>query len=78
MALLAANVSASIGSLLKWVRNGVANPLVTCSDIPSSIEKMKKRAIFLLLNNLKAFKPIVSAKDSDSFFTILHCGKVRQ
>ena len=42
--------------------NGPANPLVICKDIPKSIEKIKKIAIFFSLNKANAFKPSASAK----------------
>ena len=41
-------------------------------------EKMKNRAIFFVLKSLKAFRPIVSAKEADCFFSSLHSGSVKQ
>ena len=59
VALLAANELAisATSEPLKLVRNGVAKPLVTWSDIPKSIEKMKNKAIFFCLKSLNASKP---------------------
>ena len=59
VALLAANefATSAMGDPLKLVRNGVAKPLVTCSDIPKSIENMKNNAIFFCLKSLKASNP---------------------
>ena len=37
---------------------GIANPLVICKETPSSMEKMKKTAIFFCLNSVKARKPV--------------------
>src|SRR3712207_1123067 len=42
---------------------GLANPLVICKDTPKSMEKIKKMAIFLLLNNVKARNPKASTND---------------
>ena len=52
--------------------------MVTCSDIPSNAEKMKNIAIFLVFISLKAFKPKDSTSDLASFFTNLHCGRLKQ
>lgn len=62
VALLAAKLLAisATGLLLKLVRKGPAKPLVTCSDIPNSIEKMKNRAILRCLKSLNALSPSCS------------------
>jgi len=78
VALFAPKVSAIAASPLKLVINGVAYPLVTCSDMPSSAEKMKNSAIFFCLNRRKAFSPRLSATVCAGLLTSLHCGSVMQ
>ena len=63
--------------LPKSARKGLAKPLVICRATPSSIEKMKKMAIFLCLKRVKARRPMASTRDffSDERFTG-HSGRV--
>lgn len=60
LAWLAPNVDANSGTSRNDVMNGLANPLVICSDTPRSMEKMKNKAIFFCLNNAKARSPSAS------------------
>ena len=60
LAWLAPNVEAYWGISRNEVMNGLANPLVIWSETPSSIEKMKKSAIFFCLKSAKARSPRAS------------------
>lgn len=62
LAWLAPNVEAYSGMSRKLVMKGFAKPLVICSETPSSIEKMKNRAIFFCLKSVKARSPRASTR----------------
>ena len=62
LAWLAPKVEAYCGMSRKLVMNGLAKPLVICSETPSSIEKTKKSAMRLCLNSVKARSPSASTR----------------